>query len=65
MIFEMLIVWVELKGRALKIGNDKELVEYIEDKIVNEKYSPEVTLAEISRGKKLKHLSLQEYYTDI
>lgn len=40
------------KGRALKIGNDRELAECIEDKIVNEKYSPEAALAEIKRGEK-------------
>lgn len=40
------------KGRALKIGNDRELAECIEDKIVNEKYSPEAALAEIAKGEK-------------
>lgn len=40
------------KGRALKIGNDRELAECIEDKIVNEKYSPEAALAEIKKGEK-------------
>lgn len=40
----------EGKGRALKIGNDRELAECIEDKIVNEKYSPEAALAEIAKG---------------
>ena len=33
------------KGRSLKIGNDMPLAEYIEDKIVNDKYSPEAALA--------------------
>lgn len=42
----------EGKGRALKIGNDRELAECIEDKIVNEKYSPEAALADIERGEK-------------
>lgn len=42
----------EGKGRALKIGNDRELAECIEDKIVNEKYSPEAALAEIAKGDK-------------
>lgn len=32
------------KGRNIKIGNDLPLAEYIEDKIVNEKYSPEAAL---------------------
>lgn len=40
----------EGKGRTLKIGNDRELAECIEDKIVNEKYSPEAALAEIAKG---------------
>lgn len=40
------------KGRKLKIGNDRDLAECIEDKIVNEKYSPEAALAEIERGEK-------------
>lgn len=40
----------EGKGRALKIGKDRELAECIEDKIVNEKYSPEAALAEIAKG---------------
>lgn len=40
------------KGRALKIGNDRELAECIENKIVEEKYSPEAALAEIAKGKK-------------
>ncbi len=40
------------KGRALKIGNDIELAQCIEDKIVNEKYSPEAALADIARGDK-------------
>lgn len=40
------------KGRALKIGNDRELAECIEEKIVNEKYSPEAALAEIKKSEK-------------
>ena len=35
------------KGPGLKIGNDIELAEYIEKKIVNEKYSPGAVLGEI------------------
>lgn len=35
------------KGPALKIGNDHELAEYIEDKIANEDYSPGAVLGEI------------------
>lgn len=40
------------KGRALKIGNDIELAECIENKIVNEKFSPEAVLADIANGEK-------------
>lgn len=35
------------KGPALKLGNDYELAAYIEDKIVNERYSPEAVLLKI------------------
>ncbi len=37
------------KGPPLKIGNDHKLAAYIEDKIVNEKFSPEAVLMEIDR----------------
>ena len=39
-------------GRAkdLKIGNDYKFVEYVEDMILNHKYSPEGVLAEIKRN---------------
>ncbi len=40
----------EGKGRSLKIGNDRELAEYIENKIVNDKFSPEAALAEVSKS---------------
>ncbi|TGY93461.1 IS30 family transposase [Petralouisia muris] len=40
----------EGKGRALKIGNDRELAEYIESKIVDDKFSPEAALAEVKRS---------------
>lgn len=33
------------KGRNIKIGNDRPLAEYIEGKIIEDKYSPEATLA--------------------
>ena len=35
------------KGPALKLGNDFALAAYIEDKIVNERYSPEAVLLKI------------------
>lgn len=35
------------KGSALKIGNDHKLAEYIEDKIINEKFSPDAVIGRI------------------
>jgi IS30 family transposase len=35
------------KGRAYKIGNDHKLVEYIERKIIDEKYSPDAVIGRI------------------
>lgn len=43
------------KGRELKIGNDMEFVRYIEDMVLNKKYSPIAILIDIKR----KHLSFQ------
>jgi IS30 family transposase len=40
----------EGKGRSLKIGKDIELADYIEAKIVNEKYSPEAALASVEKS---------------
>lgn len=37
------------KGAGLKIGSDRELAQFIEDKIVNEKYSPRAVLGEIEQ----------------
>ena len=43
------------KGRNLKIGNDYELVDYIEEKIKNEHYSPDAVIGRIKfEGKKFK-----------
>lgn len=42
------------KGSGLKIGNDHDLVKYIENKIINEKYSPDAVLGEIKNNEKLK-----------
>ena len=36
------------KGRNIKIGNDIKLAEYIENKIVENKYSPEAALAAVA-----------------
>lgn len=50
-IGEQIHEWnVQGRGRALKIGNDRELAEYIEDKIVNGRFSPEAALAEVVRS---------------
>ena len=46
---------LEAKGPELKIGNDYQLVEYIENGIKKEKKSPEILIAEIERkGLKFK-----------
>ncbi len=43
------------KGPRLKIGNDHELVRYIESKIINEKYSPDAVIGQIkAKGLKFK-----------
>jgi len=43
------------KGRGLKIGNDQELADYIEEKIKNEKWSPDAVIGRIkAEGKKFK-----------
>lgn len=38
------------KGRSIKIGKDLPLAEYIEDKIINDKYSPEAALAAVAQS---------------
>ncbi len=40
----------EGKGKALKIGHDRKLAEYIEHKIVDDRFSPEAALAEVRRS---------------
>jgi IS30 family transposase len=43
------------KGPGLKIGNDHKLAEYIEKKIINEKYSPDAVIGQIkAKGLKFK-----------
>ena len=45
------------KERSLKIGKDKELEEYIRNKIINDKFSPDAVIGEIkARGMKFKGL---------
>lgn len=41
--------YLKAKGPVIKLSKDSNLVSYIEDKIVNDKYSPEVVLGEIKR----------------
>lgn len=41
------------KGPGLKIGKDHKLAKYIEEKIINEKYSPDAVIGEI-KAKKIK-----------
>lgn len=38
------------KGRNIKIGNDRPLAEYIEEKIIEDKYSPEAALAAVAES---------------
>ena len=42
---------MEKKGKGLKIGSDKDLADFIENKIVNDKFSPEAALAEVNKSK--------------
>lgn len=37
------------KGRGLKVGNDHEFIKYIEDKVLNEHYSPGAALMELEK----------------
>jgi IS30 family transposase len=40
-----------LKGPGLKIGNDHALAKHIEQKILQEKYSPDAVIMELRAGK--------------
>ena len=57
---------LKAKGAPLKIGNDVQYAEYIEGKIINEKYSPKAVLGEIKRKKihfktTISHTTLYRY----
>ena len=57
---------LKAKGAPLKIGSDTEYAEYIENKIINEKYSPKAVLGEIERkdlhfNTKISHTTLYRY----
>ncbi len=53
---------LKAKGGSLKIGSDMEYAEYIEHKIIDEKYSPKAVLGEIKR-KNLKFNTTISYTT--
>lgn len=60
---------LKAKGAPLKIGNDVEFAEYIENKIINDKYSPKAVLGEIKRKKLpfktlISHTTLYRYIND-
>ena len=50
------------KGRPLKIGNDIKFAEYVEDKIVNDGYSPAAALAMASLDNMKTHISVNTLY---
>lgn len=49
------------KGPDLKIGNDRELADYLEDKMANEKYSPAAALSAIKIEEKEFKVSISEW----
>ena len=51
---------LKAKGPELKIGNDRELANYLEDKMVADKYSPEAALAEARKEGKMKRTSISK-----
>lgn len=60
---------LKAKGAPLKIGNDVEFAEYIENKIINDKYSPKAVLGEIKRKNlpfktSISHTTLYRYIND-
>ena len=50
------------KGRPLKIGNDIKFAEYVEDKIVNDGYSPAAALAMAALDNMKTHISVNTLY---
>ena len=50
------------KGRPLKIGNDIKFAEYVEDKIVNDGYSPAAVLAMAALDNMKTHISVNTLY---
>lgn len=49
------------KGPDLKIGNDRELAEYLEAKMLNEKYSPAAALADIKNEGRVFSVEISEW----
>lgn len=49
------------KGPELKIGADKALAAYLEDKMLNEKYSPAAALAKIKEEKRVFSVEISEW----
>ena len=51
---------LKAKGPGLKIGNDRELANYLENKMTADKYSPEAALAEARKEGKMKRTSISK-----
>lgn len=51
---------LKAKGPGLKIGNDRELANYLENKMTEDKYSPEAALAEARKEGKMKRTSISK-----
>lgn len=49
------------KGPDLKIGNDKELADYLEDLMLNKKYSPAAALAQIKEDGRIFSVEISEW----
>lgn len=52
---------LQAKGPDLKIGNDRSLAEYIEDKIINDHYSPAAVLAKIKEEGRIFSVEISEW----
>ena len=51
---------LKAKGPELKIGNDRELADYLEQKMTDEKYSPEAALAAAKKEGKMTRTSISK-----
>lgn len=52
---------MKAKGPELKIGNDRELADYLEKKIRDDKYSPEAALAAAKEEGKMEETSISKW----